>query len=98
MTDIAPAPTLSVQGLRKSFGRTEVLRGVDLDVQAGEFVGLMGPNGAGKSTLIKILDGLYFTELGPNLGGWSSGGQPANQPRRRLRPSGPGSDRCALSR
>ncbi len=56
MTD---SPVLSVRGLTKSFGSVEVLRGIDLDFGAGEFIGLMGPNGAGKSTLIKILDGVY---------------------------------------
>jgi ribose transport system ATP-binding protein len=59
-----PTPTLSITGLRKSFGPTEVLHGIDLEVRGGEFVGLMGPNGAGKSTLIKILDGVYTSSAG----------------------------------
>jgi ABC-2 type transport system ATP-binding protein len=45
---------LSVQDLRKSYGTTEALKGVDLEVGPGELVGLLGPNGAGKSTLMKI--------------------------------------------
>jgi len=49
---------LAVHGLRKRFGPVEALRGVDLEVGAGELVGLLGPNGAGKSTLVKILVGL----------------------------------------
>jgi ribose transport system ATP-binding protein len=53
-----------ISGLRKSFGRNEVLRGIDLNIKAGEFVGLMGPNGAGKSTLIKILGGVYTRSSG----------------------------------
>lgn len=50
---------LSIRGLTKAFGSNTVLKGIDLDIREGEFVGLMGPNGAGKSTVIKILDGVY---------------------------------------
>lgn len=53
-----------ITDLRKSFGRNEVLRGINLTIPAGEFVGLMGPNGAGKSTLIKILGGVYTRSSG----------------------------------
>jgi len=52
------APALSVTALRKSYGRTTALGGVDLEIGAGELVGLLGPNGAGKSTLVKIACGL----------------------------------------
>lgn len=55
---------ITISGLRKSFGRNEVLRGIDLSIPAGSFVGLMGPNGAGKSTLIKILGGVYQRSAG----------------------------------
>jgi len=44
--------------VRKRYGRTEALAGVDLEVAEGELVGLLGPNGAGKSTLTKIACGL----------------------------------------
>ena len=44
-----------VRGVRKAFGRQQVLRGVDLDVAPGEVVGLIGPNGAGKTTLMSCL-------------------------------------------
>ncbi|OUM01971.1 ABC transporter ATP-binding protein [Variovorax sp. JS1663] len=49
---------LDIQGLRGGYGRTEVLRGVDLQVGAGEMVALLGSNGAGKSTLNKMVCGL----------------------------------------
>jgi ABC-2 type transport system ATP-binding protein len=49
---------LSVTGLRKQYGATAALAGVDLEVREGELVGLLGPNGAGKSTLVKIACGL----------------------------------------
>lgn len=51
------SPVLQARGLRKRYGATEVLRGVDLSVRAGERLALIGPNGAGKSTLFKLLAG-----------------------------------------
>ena len=49
---------LEIQGLCGGYGRVEVLRGVDLQVNAGEMVALLGSNGAGKSTLNKMVCGL----------------------------------------
>ncbi len=57
-------PALSVTALRKDYGRTTALGGVDLEVGAGELVGLLGPNGAGKSTLVKIVCGLVRASAG----------------------------------
>jgi ABC-2 type transport system ATP-binding protein len=57
-------PALSVTELRKDYGRTTALGGVDLEVGAGELVGLLGPNGAGKSTLVKIACGLVRASAG----------------------------------
>jgi branched-chain amino acid transport system ATP-binding protein len=48
---------LTARGLGRSFGKLEVLSGLDLTVQAGEVLGIIGPNGAGKSTLLSILGG-----------------------------------------
>ena len=53
----AAAPLLELQGVGKSFGRTEVLRGVDLSLHRGERLALIGPNGAGKSTLFDLISG-----------------------------------------
>jgi ABC-type polar amino acid transport system ATPase subunit len=55
---------ISIRGLRKSFGRFEALRGVDLDVAAGEIVVVIGPSGSGKSTLIRCINLLEEFEGG----------------------------------
>jgi ABC-2 type transport system ATP-binding protein len=49
------SPTIQTEGLTKSFGRTEVLRGIDLAVPEGAIYALVGANGAGKTTIIKLL-------------------------------------------
>ena len=51
-------PAIAVHGLRKRFGRTDVLHGIDLEVPRNSVFGFLGPNGAGKSTTMKILVGL----------------------------------------
>ena len=50
-------PILALRGIGKSYGPTRALGGIDLDIAAGEVVGICGDNGAGKSTLIRILSG-----------------------------------------
>jgi ABC-2 type transport system ATP-binding protein len=48
---------ISVRGLRKSYGNFEAVRGIDLEVDAGEIFAFLGPNGAGKTTTVEILEG-----------------------------------------
>jgi ABC-2 type transport system ATP-binding protein len=67
---------LAVSDLRKAYGATEALRGVDLEVREGELFGLLGPNGAGKSTLVKIACGL----VRPTGGTVQVAGRPAGSP------------------
>jgi ABC-2 type transport system ATP-binding protein len=55
---------VATAGLTKAYKRTVALRGIDLEVYAGEVVGLLGPNGAGKSTLTKVLCGLVRPDSG----------------------------------
>ena len=57
-------PRLSIRGVRKAFGATLALRGVDLVVQPGEVHALIGENGAGKSTLMKVLSGAHAPDAG----------------------------------
>lgn len=57
-------PVLSLRGMVKRFGGLTAVKNVDLDVYAGEVVGLVGDNGAGKSTLIKCVSGVYQPEGG----------------------------------
>jgi len=67
---------LTMRGVAKRFGSTIALKGVDLDLNAGEIVALIGENGAGKSTLMKVLSGAHH----PDEGTMHLAGQPY-QPR-----------------
>ena len=64
MTAPADAPLLSAHGLVRAFGALQVLRGVDLEVRAGEMLAVAGPNGAGKTTLLRLLAGLMRPSAG----------------------------------
>jgi multiple sugar transport system ATP-binding protein len=50
--------SLTLQGVRKSFGEFEAIKGIDLDIADGEFVVFVGPSGCGKSTLLRMIAGL----------------------------------------
>jgi len=58
---------LELKDLRKSFGRTEIIRGIDMAIPAGERVGVIGPNGAGKSTLFNLISGRFEPSSGEIL-------------------------------
>jgi ABC-2 type transport system ATP-binding protein len=73
---VSVGDALAVLDLRKAYGATEALKGVDLRVGEGELVGLLGPNGAGKSTLVKIACGL----VRPTGGSAEVAGAPAGSP------------------
>ncbi len=64
MTPPPQVDALVLKGLHKSFGKTEVIRDINMTVKAGERVGIIGPNGAGKSTLFNLISG----RLAPNTG------------------------------
>ena len=55
---------LELRDLRKSFGKTEIIRGANLAVRAGERVAIIGPNGAGKSTLFNLISGRFAPSSG----------------------------------
>src|SRR4051794_28822903 len=56
--------SLTIRGLRKSFGDNEVLRGIDLHIPAGQFVAIVGRSGCGKSTLLRLIAGLEAATAG----------------------------------
>ncbi len=58
---------LELKDLRKSFGKSEIIRGVNLAVPPGERVGIIGPNGAGKSTLFNLISGRFEPSSGQVL-------------------------------
>jgi ABC-2 type transport system ATP-binding protein len=64
MADHIQEPAIHVQGLKKSFGELEVLRGVDFDVARGSIFALLGSNGAGKTTVVNILATLLKADAG----------------------------------
>jgi branched-chain amino acid transport system ATP-binding protein len=58
---------LELKDLRKSFGKTEIIRGISLAIPKGERVGIIGPNGAGKSTLFNLISGRFEPSSGDVL-------------------------------
>ena len=55
---------LKIKGLRKSFGKTEVLKGIDLEIKEGEVVVIVGPSGGGKTTLLRCINALEKADEG----------------------------------
>jgi iron(III) transport system ATP-binding protein len=64
---MSPATSLSVAGLRKSFGSSVVLAGLDLEVPTGSLTAVLGPSGCGKTTLLRLLGGFEHAEGGSIL-------------------------------
>ncbi|MBF4620805.1 amino acid ABC transporter permease/ATP-binding protein [Clavibacter sp. VKM Ac-2542] len=60
-------PIVELRGVRKSYGRNEVLRGIDLTIRAGEVIALLGPSGSGKSTLLRTVNRLETVDSGEVL-------------------------------
>src|ERR1700687_5287662 len=58
------ASALRLEGVRKSFGATRIIRGVSLDIPEGERHAIIGPNGAGKSTLFSLTSGRFAPSSG----------------------------------
>ena len=56
--------TISLHDVKKSYGRSEVIHGVSLDVADGEFIVIVGPSGCGKSTLLRMVAGLEAISAG----------------------------------
>ncbi|MGO2536170.1 ABC transporter ATP-binding protein [Brachybacterium tyrofermentans] len=63
-TALPTQSALSIRGLRKTFGKTEVVHGISLDVPRGSFYGMVGPNGAGKTTTLSMATGLLRPDAG----------------------------------
>jgi ABC-2 type transport system ATP-binding protein len=57
-------PAIVIEGLRKSYGRVQAVRGIDLTVPEGQVFALLGPNGAGKTTTVEILEGYRTRDAG----------------------------------
>lgn len=55
---------IQLQGITKSFGSLQVLRGIDLNIDKGEIVSIVGPSGAGKTTLLQIMGTLDAPDSG----------------------------------
>jgi branched-chain amino acid transport system ATP-binding protein len=74
------SPILSVTGLRVSYGRIEALRGVDIQVGQGEFVGIIGSNGAGKTSMLRAITGVVKPAGGSvTFAGLDTTGEPSHR-------------------
>jgi polar amino acid transport system ATP-binding protein len=81
---VTPTPVVQASGLRHSFGATEVLRGVDLEVEASETLCIIGPSGSGKTTLLRCLNYLTVPDAGTvTIEGEPLGPRPGESPHSR---------------
>ena len=64
LPEALPAPIVEINGLRKSYGANEVLKGIDLKVQPGEVIAIIGKSGSGKSTLLRCINGMEEFQSG----------------------------------
>ncbi|MEY3346399.1 MAG: hypothetical protein RIR40_124, partial [Actinomycetota bacterium] len=63
-------PLIEIRGLSKAFGSVKAVDGVDLDINAGEFLTLLGPSGSGKTTVLRMIAGFEDPDTGTiNLNG-----------------------------
>ena len=82
MADGAARVTVEMRDLRKQFGATAALDGLNLSIGGGEFLALLGPSGSGKTTLLRVLAGLEFVNAGSiEVDGRSIQGVPARERR-----------------
>lgn len=82
MNSSTTTPLITINNLRKRYGRKSVLKGVNLSVNEGEVLALLGPNGAGKTTLMRIVAGLAKADRGEILLGGASMKQAGHELRR----------------
>jgi len=81
---VSTVPALELEKLRKNFGKTQIIRGVDLKIERGERHAIIGPNGAGKSTLFHLISGrIPLTEGQVRLNGETITGLPSYEIARR---------------
>ncbi|MEL6935006.1 MAG: ATP-binding cassette domain-containing protein, partial [Pseudomonadota bacterium] len=67
--------TVTLNNIKKSFGQTDVIHGIDMEIEDGEFIVIVGPSGCGKSTLLRMVAGLENVSSGEVL----IGGERANE-------------------
>src|SRR5437879_4750921 len=83
-TGVMSAPAIELVDVRKSFGPTEIIRGVSWELRSGERHGMIGPNGAGKSTLFNLISGRFLPSSGAiRLKGEDIAGMPPYEINRR---------------
>ncbi len=64
LSNIQENPVIKVENVFKSFKQVKAVRGVNLEIQKGQFVAILGPNGAGKTTLVEMIEGIQLPDKG----------------------------------